>query len=281
MPIAVVLRLRPVQEAELPRSHGAMAYACALDLFLRLDPALSLALHQRRGAQAFTTAPLRGTFSSRGGSIVVSTEELYSWRLTGLSSVVEETLAGLQPQVGALRLGPAVFRIEQVIRTAEENPEAGAVSYEALLQQWWRVDEPSATLTLHLVTPTAFRVNRWELPFPLPVLLFPHLQGRWGAFSPIPLPVEPDIEQFRRGVLISNWWGKTRRVELGDRRTVGCIGRFTFREVTRDPDLRRLMGLLGDLAFFSGVGWQTAYGMGQTRTQGSKSYLYGASMRED
>jgi CRISPR-associated endoribonuclease Cas6 len=57
--------------------------------------------------------------------------------------------------------------------------------------------------------------------------------------------------------------GETRRVELGNYRTVGFIGRCTFRVPAPIPEVRRLIGLLAEFAFYAGVGWQRPHGLGQ------------------
>ena len=66
-------------------------------------------------------------------------------------------------------------------------------------------------------------------------------------------------------VILANWWGETRRVELRSRGTVGFIGRFSYRVVENLVEVQRLLGLLSAYAFYAGVGWQTTHGLGQTR----------------
>jgi CRISPR-associated endoribonuclease Cas6 len=259
---AVVVGLQPVAEARLPVSHGALAYAAALDLFLRLDPRFSRSLHDDAPQKPFTVSPLSGPFGREGGELLLSSDAIYLWRLTGLTPAVADRLLKVSPALGGLRVGEGVFAIATLATTPGEHPEAGQERYEALLARWDK--GPSAkVLTLQFLTPTTFRVGRFEQPFPLPRWVFGSLLRTWNAFAPAPLDVT--LEEIETKVVLSNWKGETRRVELGGFRTVGFLGTFTYRIVDPDPELHRVVGLLAEFAFYAGVGWQTTHGCGQVR----------------
>lgn len=259
---AIVLGLQPVAEGRLPVSHGALAYAAALDLFLRLDPRFSRSLHDDAPQKPFTVSPLSGPFRREGGELLLTSDTLYPWRITGLTPAVSERLLKVSPELGGLRFGEVVFAIATIATTPEEHPEAGQERYEALLARW--DTGPSAgVFTLQFLTPTTFRVGRFEQPFPLPRWVFGSLLRTWNAFAPEPLDVA--LEEIETKVALSNWKGETRRVELGGSRTVGFIGTFTYRILDPNPELHRVVGLLADFAFYAGVGWQTTRGLGQVR----------------
>nr|BAL52692.1 CRISPR-associated protein Cas6 [uncultured prokaryote] len=259
---AVVLHLRPVAEVRLPVSHGSFAHAAAMDLLLRLDPLLSHTLHQSEGHKSFTCSPLLGVDRREGFEYILSPEQLYFWRLTGLSSEISQQLVCLSPQLGGIRIGEAVFSLVEVFTTGEQHPDAGQTTYEALLARWEKQEPPQA-VTLQFLTPTTFRIGRFEQPFPLPHLVFGSLLSSWNAFAPYPL--EDLREALNECVVLSNFFGKTQRVELGSYRTVGFVGKYTYRVVHPAPEICRLVGLLADFAFYAGVGWQTTHGLGQVR----------------
>lgn len=261
---AVVLHLQPVAEARLPISHGAYAYAAALDLLLRLDPLLSHVLHEEEGHKPFTCSPLGETDQREGFNLLLSPDRVYTWRLTGLTPTVSQQLLRLSPQLGGIRMGEAVFSIVEVSTTPEQHPEAGQATYEGLLARWER-QEPPSTVTLHFLTPTTFRTGRFEQPFPLPRWVFSSLLSTWDAFAPYPFGELQDA--LEEAVILSNWQGETRRVEMGSQRTVGFVGKFTYRAVKPSPEVCRLLGLLAEFAFYAGVGWQTTHGLGQVRPQ--------------
>ena len=259
---AVMLHLRPVAETRLPVSHGSYAHASAMDLLVRLDPLLSHTLHQAEGPKPFTCSPLRGAERREGFDFILSPQQLYFWRLTGLNAQVSQQLLRLSPELGGIRIGEAIFSLVEVSTTAEQHPDAGQTTYEALLA-YWEKQSPPTTVTLQFITPTTFRVGRFEQPFPLPHWVFGSLLSCWNAFAPHSL--EDLREALDECVVLSNFSGETRRVELGGHRTVGFLGKYTYRVVRPVPELCRLLGLLAEFAFYAGVGWQTTHGLGQVR----------------
>lgn len=258
----MVLTLEPVDEALLPVSHGAQAFAAALDLFLRLDPALARELHEGRAVKPLTVSLLSGPAPREGGNIRVSPGHRYEWRLTGLSAPVAAALLAVSPDLGGVRIGGAVFRIASVATRADEHAEAGRATHDELMTSA-TAGERMARVTLNFLTPTTFRQGEVELPFPLPRLVWGSLLDRWNTWSPAQfLDLKPLVEQ---NVVLANWRGETRRVELGSRATVGFVGRFTYLVPGGPRELVWLVRLLAGYAFYAGAGWQTTHGMGQVR----------------
>ncbi len=122
---AVVLHLRPVVQTRLPMSHGSFAHAAALDLLLRLDPQLSHLLHEPARSKPFTCSSLGGTDRREEFDFLLSPDQTYTWRLTGLPSAVSQHLVRLGPELGGMRIGEAVFSIAKVSLTPEQHPDAG------------------------------------------------------------------------------------------------------------------------------------------------------------
>jgi CRISPR-associated endoribonuclease Cas6 len=267
MVTAVILSLQPVAEARLPVSHGSFVHAAAMDLLLRLDPLLSHTLHQAAERKPFTCSPLGGTDQREGFDYVLSPDRLYTWRLTGLNAEISQQLLRLSPQLGGIRIGEAVFSVAHVSTSSEQHPEAGQDTYQALLARWTRpTQQPLSTVTLHFLTPTTFRIGGLEQPFPLPHWVLGSLLATWNAFSPYPLP--HDLQgTLDEAVVLSNYKVETRRVELGGYRTVGFVGKCTYRVVKPSAEVGRLLGLLAAFSFYAGVGWQPTHGLGQVRPQ--------------
>ena len=177
---------------------------------------------------------------AEGHSLRLSQREVYRWRLTN-------------PSLGGVRLGDAVFTVVGIAARPDAEPEASRADYEELLGRWEGQAAPQS-VTLQFVTPTTFRAGRGEQPFPLPGLVWGSLLRRWNTCSETPL--EGACELFEAGVVLGNWKGETRRVELGRSRTVGFVGKFTYRVTAGGPDTCRVLSVLADFAFYAGVGWQ-------------------------
>ena len=259
---AVVLELTAVKAPRLPASHGAMAYAAALDLILRQDASLARDLHDQEGPKPLKVGALQGEMVLAGRERVLEVGESCFWRLAALEARTASLLAGLSSG-GGVRIGEGVFEISAVHRTSSEHPAAGQSSYEELTQAYCGTARLPATVTLEFLTPTTFRAGTMEQPFPIPSLVFQSLGRQWGRWSNLALPVEE--EALKNGISLGNWQGETRRVELGGRRTVGFVGRYTYRLPKAMPEAVRAACILGKYAFYAGVGWQTAHGMGQVR----------------
>jgi CRISPR-associated endoribonuclease Cas6 len=263
VPAAVILILRPVVEGRLPLSHGSLAHAAALDLFLRIDPPLGASLHGGNAPKPFTVGPVSGPGRREGFELVLSPDAVYTWRLTGLTDPVAEALLKMGA-AGGIRLGQVVFEVEGLAGRPDEHPEAGRDDYGELLRRW-SMQAPPAQVTLDFKTPTTFRVGRIQQPFPLPRWVFGSLLRGWNAFGPGRLELEP--EGLDERLAVANWRGETRRVELGPYGAVGFVGRCTYRLADPDPQLGRTIGLLAEFAFYAGVGWQTTHGLGQVRPE--------------
>lgn len=261
---AIVLHLQPVTSAKLPVSHGTFAYAAALELLLRFDPLLARTLHQTKPHKPFTVSPLLNAEVREGKELILSPEKVYIWRLTGLTKEVSERFLNFTTNMGGVRIGDSIFSIVKVVTKTEEHPDAGCDDYETIWERWGQITPPKA-ITFYFITPTTFRSGRFEQPFPSPKLIFGSLSALWDTFSPHPIGNLKEIVE--ETVVLTNWKGETRRVDFGSYRTVGFVGKFTYRVAERIPELNRLLGLLSEFAFYSGVGWQTTHGMGQVRVE--------------
>lgn len=187
---AVVLHLRPVAEARLPKSHGSFAYAAAREALVGLHSPLGRILTLHKGnkekeaeRKPLTCSLLAGTDPQDGVDLFLSPDHIYAWRLTGLTSEISQHLPHLSPPDG-IRIDKAVFFVEKVSTAPTEHPEVKQETYEALLARWekkrnlrevsLRFPEPGAT----------FRVGRKQQPFPLPYWVFRSLLSTWKAFAP-------------------------------------------------------------------------------------------------
>jgi CRISPR-associated endoribonuclease Cas6 len=139
---------------------------------------------------------------------------------------------------------------------------------------WADLVEPCSSnwLEFSFVTPTAFtksdgRGNRFVSVLPEPIDVFNSLLDRWNDLDGPNLPVDL-VDYIRRGgCIVSDIDIRCVTTQLRERIQKGFIGRVTYELNNRDPAYVSAIHQLGRLAFFSGVGYQTARGMGAVRTR--------------
>ena len=123
---------------------------------------------------------------------------------------------------------------------------------------------PDYRLRLNFASPTTFRSGGNYQPVPMAGWVFGSLIDRWNTFSPVAL--SPDARRFAEEcVVLSRYRLRTRAVPYKNIVQMGCIGDVHYIIVNRDRYWASVMNLLADFAFFSGVGYQTTVGLGQTQ----------------
>jgi CRISPR-associated endoribonuclease Cas6 len=263
---SLILTLRPLASAVIEPSHGGWAYAMALELLLRVDPRLAQQVHDTAGQKPLTVSQLQGPFTRSGPGLALDPEQAYWWRLTGLDEAVSDALLQVDAaSLGALRLGNAVLQPEAATTVPDEHEWAAQTTCEDLFQWHFEGNErPDHRVSLRFFSPTTFRGGEVELPFPTPRLVFRNYWEQWNRFAPVHLGSDLG-DLFEEMVLLSRWRGETKRVDAGERRTVGFVGEFEYRSRLRDGLWPRVVNLLADYALFCGTGWNTTMGLGQTR----------------
>lgn len=276
---SLVLHLQSPQDARLPASLGRAAQAVLLDLLARREPALTNALHSGDGPRPYTASNLVLGVRRQGSLRIAAGQE--GWlRFTGLSAGVSRVLQALAADPPP-RLTVLDHPLTVTAATLDPagHPWAGQISYQDLAAPFLlggaRTVPPR--VTLEFAGPTTFKSRGRFVPVPLPELVFGSLLARWQAFAPIAL--HPEIKRFAAEmVALSRYKLRSRatpykqgRAHSGDdaRRggatLVGFTGQATFVALNRDRYWLNMLHLLAAFAFYSGVGYQTAAGLGQTR----------------
>jgi CRISPR-associated endoribonuclease Cas6 len=258
---AVVLMLKPIRDSVIKVSHGESAHALALKIIGNLNPDLERDIHARADNKPLTVSPVWEA-PRDGNMFSLRSDKTYRWRLTGLNESVSECLLRFDSNVQPLRLDDATFKIVSFFADNDSDQNAGQSSYKNMLDYWNDI-EPPKTFTLKFLSPTTFRDGSVEKPFPMPELVFGSLINTWNAHSPYELSFsKSDIKDL---ILLSNWRGETRSIILEGQNIPCFTGKFTYQAIENISEIRRLIGLLSDYAFFAGVGWQTTRGLGQAQ----------------
>jgi CRISPR-associated endoribonuclease Cas6 len=276
MLISLVLSLTPDAPAALPAELGRAVYAETLAHLGRANATLAEQLHAGSGLKPLTCSGLIP--AERPGpeererhpsdSVLVRPGSRYYARVTGLTEPVSRALAAaLLDRVPAVwSLHGQEFRVLEVVCDASRHGWAGRSSCEQLAATTLARGEHSPrTITLEFASPTAFKSQEMQVPVPMPGLVFGSLVERWNAFGSVAL--DPELRRFaEETVAISRYRLESRPVpQKNGALRIGGVGQVTYTLLDDDRYAAAALNILADFALYSGVGVQTATGMGQCR----------------
>lgn len=191
-----------------------------------------------------------------------------------------------------LQLGKQHFTLEEVILSpSHPSNQCGFASMTTLVEQAQSLrSDALEQCTLEFAYLTTFNRSVREgygthyALLPLPQYLFSNLAKRWEDIAPPELAQVVQrglIEEYaaRDGVIITDYNLHPHRIHFRNHMQPGFVGRCTYHLRDMAPiattnsqmsektvlSIRQQMWLLAQLAFYSGVGYKTAMGMGRTR----------------
>lgn len=242
-------RLTLLQPAAFPGNGAEQAHGLLFHLLAAHNPDLSAELHNRAD-KPFSLSPVR----AEDGSTALTFNEgaQACFQVGALSAPLISALAAITPR--EVRLGNTHARLEAI-----EPLLPRPASYESLFD--YRALPKN--ISLRFLTPTSFRRLGEQILLPEPGLVFGSLLSRFNAHSPFPFPAESRAA-FER-LRVSRYDLRTSAVEYGRYKIIGFTGRITFTFPTDfPPQMAYLSAALARFARFSGVGYKTTMGLGQT-----------------
>lgn len=268
MLIALRLTLVSPTPGILPEHLGRAHYAATLARLRQVDPGLAAAIHDHDGPKPLTCSGLLNAPPSRSDSTPIEAGRPYHLRITGLTPAVSAALAAcvLDDPPATWELDHHVFAVQGVVCDPAADPWSGRAAYAELAAATVAAGAaPPRQVTLRFASPTAFKSGGVTVPVPLPGLVFGSLVERWNAFSPISL--SPEMRRYgEEMVAISRYRLESRAVgQKNQGLRIGGVGDVTYAALNQDRYWVGLLHLLADYAVYSGVGVQTATGMGQVR----------------
>ena len=259
MPQAVVLELVGEKPPLYPARY---AHGLFFALLSRVSPELAQKLHEAP-RKPFTLAPL-----PRAGPEGATLKGTLRLRLTTLDDGLFAPFlrALLEAAPDGLPLGDSSYRLARVLATREGHPLAGATSWEELKEAPKR-----EKATFRFLTPTVFATSKpggrtRYTTLPDPRLIAGSLLDKWQAHSPFPYNPKEEAalrELFELDLEVAGFRNpRFHRVQAGKGFFPGFTGEATLRLWSQSLEAQEALGRLHALAFFSGVGAKTPYGMG-------------------
>lgn len=268
MLLSAVLALRPTQPGSQRAFLGKAAHAFFLRLVSEADAELATALHDQSENRPFTVStPMTLRMGRATGAPVAGYDQVL--RITSyapdLSRLLVQRALPRLPQ--RIALGDDVFSVRGVFVDRDFHPLGDQTSYEQLADRYLLSSQrPPARVKLHFASPTTFRSGDKNVPLPLPGLVFGGLADRWNAHSPITVPA--DTRSYaEEHMAIAQCAIRTRTIDIAGGKQVGFVGSCSYLALVNDAYWQRIIGLLAAFAFYSGVGYKTTMGFGQTFTR--------------
>ena len=285
--------------------NGELVHGAFLRWLRSAAPDVVAWLHEGQKRRLFTCSSLRfPRFETRmleaerrNTHLPLEPENTYTLRLTlllgelfplfhdALLNVTSPATRDARPPF--IQLGKQLLLLEEVLLTNDErNGWTGFTSLASLIEQASQIRYARETVfTLEFSSLTTFSRGNTKTGYglhqvmlPLPQMVFSNLARRWEDIAPPELAglVQKErIEQYLQedGVIIIDYNLTAHHVHFTTHKQRGFVGTCTYQ--VRGPDepteeahpltLRQQLYLLAQLAFYSGIGYKTAMGLGQAR----------------
>jgi CRISPR-associated endoribonuclease Cas6 len=302
---ALILKVRPLQHGTLKSFNGELVHGAFLRWLSSAAPDVAAWLHEGQKRRLFTCSSLQfPRFAARQVEVErrdlhlpLEPEQAYTIRLTlllselfplfheALISLTSQNVSGAHPPF--IQLGRQLLLLEEV-QITNDDPLGwtGFTSLASLVEQASQARfGRESTLALEFHSLTAFsRGNSksgygwFTIMLPLPQAVFQNLWRRWEDIAPPELAgvIQPErIERYLQedGAIIIDHNITAHHVHFTTHQLRGFLGTCTYQ--LRGPDepasaeapltVRQQLYLLARLAFYTGIGYKTAMGLGQAR----------------
>ncbi len=286
-----LLRLHPIEAGQIALGAGNQVQAAFLDMVRQGDPALSDWLHTPNQRRPYTVGLLQGfnsltpaqldEFRTKQQTLAVLPGQTYWLRITMLDATIFSSFARsliVKSRSLTVRIGTARFEISRLLTTpAPEQHTPTWIAYSSFAELH-ELRAPQRQYTFEFATPTAFSMGQKQWGkmlkvFPEPQYVFESLAKQWELFAPAHLRMEAqgltprDLAAWcEEQVIVTRYALETSYLPSSKFGQAGFQGKATY-EVKGIPTAPEAQWLtpLARFALFTGVGYKTAMGMGQTR----------------
>lgn len=251
--------------------RGDHLHAWFLTQVKHRDPSLAERLHTdtRHKPLALWVGP-RFALGLRGVTRDTS-DDRYWLRIASLDAELTTAVDAIVAATKTIVLGPAEFALTHTMRSGEHQ-WAGSTPSSALWERWMAGAKPQGRVSLRFISPTAFGRDRKSVHlFPTGELVFKSLIEIWNGHA------RPAIDDDLANALLDSVREERHEiwtvppVSFGKYRVKGFMGTC---EYSAEPAASRLLHLLGDFAFYSGVGLKRGMGMGQVLGEDASTMLF-------
>jgi CRISPR-associated endoribonuclease Cas6 len=254
--IASEITIQQPARRVLTTADAPYAHAAVLNAIKTVDSAASQRLHDAKRDKRFTVSLVDDGHRDPILRVSILADDDHDYASILLAAFASQH---------KLQLGRATVDVRNVAISG--TPWSGVASWADLLQ-----DDAQSIMRFEFVTPTAItkeddQGRRFTSPLPVPNDIFRSLARRWKGLGGPPLPDNLDDFLQTGGCVIAFHRLHTVEFQISERTQIGFQGYVTYHCRKPDPVYVTALNALTRMAFFTGVGYQTARGMGLVRTE--------------
>lgn len=271
--MALVVTVTTAQDTLLPAYAGRSIYALLMRWLNEYSPRLAQYWHDVEGIKPYTCSNLVGLQRHSPEQRLLKANHTAWFRITALNSDIVNALQScLAHPPQSIDLDDNVLVVSSLTADSAQHMWAGTSSYQSISSAYLLAQAiPPRRFGLEFASPTTFKQNNLNQPFPTPDLIYGSLTERWNAFSSI--GISSEFREFARwGMVVDRFDIQSARVTIMEEGKVeGTVGTVNYRTARYDRYWQSIAALLTEYAFYSGVGRYTTMGMGQVRQSASIS----------
>lgn len=258
---AAVMKFRAQNTGRLPFINGRLMHAVFFKILNDFAAGLGNFIHDTMNIKPFTVSFLEPVknIPSQQENWLVRRGDKFLWRVTGLNAEILQTIMrvpiGREIQVGTLTL-----RLENF---------GGKTDFVAVDDFISRIknSQPADEICFEFVSPTTFRIDNFDAPYPRAELIFASLADKWTQAA-MPAAVDKKIiRELATQIHLTEWSGQCKKFYLTrDRGILAFCGNFFYGVEDLSADIRKVFMLLAKFGEFAGIGRLTGQGFGQVKT---------------
>jgi CRISPR-associated endoribonuclease Cas6 len=249
--VATVITALPQMPRRFTIADAPFAHAAILSAVTQTDGLIGRSLHDMLRHKTFSCAILPSLQPFARIRLAVYAEAGLSFYNTLLTALSQRPI---------LRIGSATCELQGIELTP--SVWSSVASWADLLG-----GQTSQRITLRFVTPTAIMKTdgtgmRYSQLYPEPFDVFSGLQRRWSALHGPTLVTNLGDRLRDAACVISGYDLKTHTFATQERTQIGYTGDVHYELRNTEPEFVQTVCALARLAHFTGIGYQTARGMG-------------------
>lgn len=264
------MEIKPLDSGTFLEFPGKKIHGFLFNAMREANEEISEQVHKLPDLKPFTVSPIFGT--RYGKPTLIEKEKTYRMRVTFLEDKIFElfTTKVMRDRIlkKTFRIGSIEFLITKVILDQTRSYWASVFSPKDYIKE---NTELRKEITLSFVTPTLFRIGDLHLSKPDAEKTYVGLLKKFNKYSDVKID-ESIVEELKKIRIVKDDTNE-KKVFFENFYLQGFVGDVTFSidnlsgEANEDvsKELLTTFNILSEFAFYSGVGYKTTMGLGQTK----------------